>query len=404
LNLNLEDIFVTGINFKKAGVDVRGIFSLDANQKHQCCELAKEHGFADFIVLSTCNRTEVYGIGSVVVAEDILSRVCGQSAAVYEQYKFVKRGDEALTHIFNVAAGIDSQILGDYEILGQFKTACKLSKTESLLGPMFERLANVCIQASKDIKTQTSLSQGTVSASYAAIEVIKERFKGEALNILLIGTGKFGHNIAKNISHYLPGVKLTISNRTISKAIEIADQFGFDLLPFEEIKANAAKFDIIIQCANSEGYLLYRENFNQSKTKLILDLAMPQSVDPSVKTVAGIELMEVDSISSILEKTIDHRKSFLPAAFEIISHYMNAFKEWHKLYSQRDLILVLKERLNALVHQCPHLMKFETEVREKMMNVAINTFVKNMKEGVVIPLDDAINSFIALNHVTEKSY
>jgi glutamyl-tRNA reductase len=399
----IDNVFVTGINFKNANVNIRSAFSIDAAQILKCNELAKKHHFKSFIVLSTCNRTEIYGIGSKTVAEQIILEVTNQETEVFNQYKFAKNSEEALEHIFYVASGLDSQILGDYEILGQFRNACKTAKEQALLGPLFERMANICIQASKEIKTKTAFSKGTVSATYAAIEVIKERFDGQAINVLLIGTGKLGNNIAKNIQHYLPNARLSLTNRTRLKAKELADAYGFTEIAFAQVTEHIRDYEVIIVCANIQQ--LTPEHFTSAKTKLVLDLTVPQSVHPDLKKDQKIKILDIDDISAILEKSIDQRKAYLPVAKAIISHHISIFHDWYKLYKQREHILVLKDMLSKESQQCPFLSSLDENTREQKVNNALQEFVKNLKQNPdsIIDLDQTIAKFKALNHRIESS-
>ena len=394
----IENVFVTGINFKNANVNIRSAFSITTPKVLECYELAKSYKFSNFIVLSTCNRTEIYGIGSEKLAEEIILKVTGQDPEVFSQYKFTKHSEEALEHIFYVASGLDSQILGDYEILGQFRGACKTAKAHLLLGPVFERMANTCIQASKEIKTKTALSKGTVSASYAAIEVIKERFESQTINVLLIGTGKLGNNIAKNIRHYLPEVRLSVTNRTRARTQELVNMYGFDEIAFDALNEKAKDFEVIIICANISQLL--PEYFAHANTRLMLDLSIPESVHPDLYKRNTPEVLNIDDISRILERSIDQRKAYLPVAKNIISRHVAAFTDWLKLYKQRENIIVVKEMLGKESQQCPYLLSLDDTTREQKVHNALQAFVKKLKQNpdLVFEPEQVIASFKALNH------
>jgi len=377
----MENIFVIGITFKNANITTRSAFSISIEKQIECYELAKTYGFIDFIVLSTCNRTEIYGVGSIEIAEKIITTVCNQSKKLLDEYKFVKTSDGALAHIFQVASGLDSQILGDYEILGQFKNACKLSKENGLLGPVFERMANICIQASKEVKTKTALSKGTVSASYAAIEILKEKTRNKPTKCLLIGTGKFGNNISKNIKHYLPNIHLTISNRTYSTALDIAISHGFSILPYENISDSLTDFEVIILSTTSDKYLVTPENLWNAQTKLILDLSIPQTVHPDCKTNNEVEVLDIDTISAILDKSLENRKTYLPIANAIINNHISTFVDWANFYKKRNQIVSLKKMLIEASKGCPHLAKLDETIKDEMVNKTIQAFVISLKQN-----------------------
>ena len=183
--LSLSQYFAIGVNFKNSDISIRSDFSLSEEQQLQCLQMATKAGFNDFILLHTCNRTEMYGIGEPQIAKEILCETVNQPIDFFDEQQFVKTGQEAFEHIFSVAAGLDSQILGDYEVLGQFKTACKNAKRNNLMSPYFERLTNTCVQASKEVKTNTDLSKGTVSVSFAAVEELMNKFGKTPLKVLL---------------------------------------------------------------------------------------------------------------------------------------------------------------------------------------------------------------------------
>ena len=377
----MENTFVIGISFKNADVTTRSAFSISAEKQIECFELAKNYQFKDFVVLSTCNRTEVYGVGSIAYAEEIITTVCNQPKILLDTFKFVKTSTEALTHIFNVASGLDSQILGDYQVLGQFKNACKFSKENGLLSPVFERMANICIQASKEVKTKTDLSKGTVSASYATIEILKDKIGDRTTKCLLIGTGKFGNNISKNIKHYLPDYELTVSNRTYSTALEIANEHGFGILPYEHINTSLQDYDVVILSATSHKYIVTPEILRNAKTKLILDLSIPQTVHPECKTNNMTEVLDIDSISAILDKSLENRKTYLPIANEIINNHISSFVDWNNFYKKRDQIVSLKSTLIEVSRYCPHLSKLDPEVKDELVNKTIQAFVLNLKQN-----------------------
>lgn len=377
----MENIFVIGITFKNADSVIRSAFSISAEKQNECYDLAGSFKFNDFVVLSTCNRTEIYGVGCPAHAEQILTTICNQPKELLDNYKFVKTGEGAIAHIFQVASGLDSQILGDYEILGQFKNACKLSKENGLLGPVFERMANICIQASKEIKTKTALSKGTVSASFAAIEILKEKIAEKPTKCLLIGTGKFGNNISKNIKHYLPHFELTISNRTYSTALDIATTHGFALLPYKNLNDHLKDFEVIILSTASDQYIITPENLAKSKNKLILDLSIPQTVHPDCKTNKDVDVLDIDSISAILNKSLENRKTYLPIANHIINTHIATFIDWNDFYKKRNQIVSLKKMLIEASKGCPHLAKLDETLRDEMVNKTIQTFVVSLKQN-----------------------
>ena len=400
LQLSLSQYFAIGVNFKNSDISIRSDFSLSEEQQLQCLQMANKAGFNDFILLHTCNRTEMYGIGEPQIAKEILCETVNQPIDFFDEQQFVKIGEEAFEHIFSVAAGLDSQILGDYEVLGQFKTACKNAKKNNLMSPYFERLTNTCVQSSKEIKTNTDLSKGTVSVSFAAVEELLNKFGKTPVKVLLIGTGSFGQNVAKNIKTYLPDAIVTLTNRTFLKAETIASELGYSTSAYSEVISKAKEFQAILVCAGANNFLFTNNNFEKGTTELLLDLTVPQSIEPSIAQAFGVEVMSLDDISKLLDKTLEKRKFFLPLAQEIVSKNITEFEEWLKVYWHRDKILQLKNTLLSIMNQCPHLMEMDIAKRNKMMNVAINQLVQDIKQKPAeeISVEHAVQYFIQINH------
>src|SRR5271170_173668 len=187
---DISGFFVVGINYKKTDAAIRGQFAIGNEQYEKMLALAPSFNLTELFVLSTCNRTEIYGFAdnSAHLAGLLCTQASGELGAFLEM-AYIRKGVAAVTHLFEVGAGLDSQILGDYEIVGQIKQAVKFARDRQNIGPFLDRLVNCVLQASKAIKNQTALSGGTVSVSFAAIQYIRERISEPGnKNILVIGT------------------------------------------------------------------------------------------------------------------------------------------------------------------------------------------------------------------------
>jgi glutamyl-tRNA reductase len=346
----LSNFCIAGINYRKSDVIVRGKFSLTTEQCEQLLQEAVKKYIPGAFVLSTCNRTEIYGISSS--PQELIELLCLHTQGRIKdfiEHGYTHQGLKAVDHLFKMAAGIDSQIVGDHEILSQLKLAVKFAKTNNCINSFLERLINFAIVASKRIKTETKLSSGTVSVSYAAIEIIKQRIPDLAnKKILLFGTGKFGNNIAGNLKTYLPGCMLMFANRTNEKANELAEKCDAGFIPYEDLATTANDADIVIVSTSAESYTILPSFFTKEKARLILDLSIPQNVDPAIKNLQGIELMNVDEISAILDKTIDKRKAELPKALQIIDETIDELKDWYLIQSNNPVLRKIKSHLNEL--------------------------------------------------------
>lgn len=349
----LSDFCIAGINYRKSDVFVRGKFSLTTEQCEQLLnEVVKKHIPGAF-VLSTCNRTEIYGISSS--PQELIELLCLHTQGRIKdfiEHGYTHRGLKAVEHLFKMAAGIDSQIIGDHEILSQLKVATKFAKQHNCINNFLERVINFAIESSKRIKTETKLSSGTVSVSYAAIEIIKEKIANlKNKKILLLGTGKFGYNVAVNLKTYLPDCSLTFCNRTDEKAAELAKKCEADFISYKDLATNANDADIMIVSTSAESYTVIPSFFSTEKSRLILDLSIPQNVDPAVKNLEGTDLMNVDEISAILNKTIDKRKAELPKALQIIDDTIEELKEWYVMQANNPVLRKMKSHLTELTAQ-----------------------------------------------------
>lgn len=377
---DLPDFCIAGINYRKSNVIVRGKFSLTTEQCDQLLnEVVKKHIPGAF-VLSTCNRTEIYGITSS--PQELIELLClhtqGRIKDFVEQ-GYTHTGIKAVEHLFKMAAGIDSQIIGDHEILSQLKMAAKFAKQHHCINNFLERIINFAIESSKKIKTETKLSSGTVSVSYAAIEIIKEKIPDiRNKKILLFGTGKFGNNVATNLTTYLHGCNLIFCNRTDEKAAELAKKCNAGFINYKDLPGAVNQADVVIVNTSSESYSILPSFFIEEKSRLILDLSIPQNVDPAVKNIPGTELMNVDEISAILNKTIDKRKAEIPKALQIIDDTIEELNEWCVLQGNNPVLRKMKLHLNELAIEKASISNKE-KIHKTVSSLALQLKTENNK-------------------------
>ena len=212
--------YALGLSYKKADAEIRGHFSLDESSKEALLNQARSNGVESLIVTSTCNRTEIYGFAEHPY--QLIQLLCDNTKGTVEEFQkfaYIYKGKEAISHLFRVGSGLDSQILGDFEIIGQLKKSTIESKKHGLLNPFIERLVNSVIQASKRIKTETEISSGATSVSFASVQYILNTIEDVTnKNILLFGTGKIGRNTCENLVKHTKNEQITLINRTKGKA------------------------------------------------------------------------------------------------------------------------------------------------------------------------------------------
>ncbi|HEY0677297.1 MAG TPA: glutamyl-tRNA reductase [Chitinophagaceae bacterium] len=401
---HITHFFVAGINYKKTDAEVRGQFAVSNDQYVQLLGQAAAMGVKELFVVSTCNRTEIYGFAqdSRQLA-DLLCSVTEGSVNTFLSLAYIKRGKEAVRHLLNVGAGLDSQILGDYEIVGQIKQAAKVSKEYNMLGAFTERLINCMLQCSKAIKNQTELSGGTVSVSFAAVQYIRENILNIAdKKILLIGVGKIGRNTCRNLVDYLETTNITLINRTEEKAAGLADELGVRYAQLNELTDQIKSSDIILVATNAAEPVVMRSNLEGNGEKLIIDLSIPYNVEASARKLSNIRLVNVDELSKMKDETLQKRKAEVPKAKTIIATHMEEFLEWHEMRKHVPVLKAVKIKLkeihtHPLYIQVSRTQSSRTGDTEKKIQRVINGMATKMrsqnKQGC--HYIEAINEFIA---------
>jgi glutamyl-tRNA reductase len=347
---NIGGFFIAGINYKKTDASMRGMFTISHAQYQNILNLAPAYGISSLFIISTCNRTEIYGFADQPA--QLINLLCTQTlgnATSFNQLAYIKTGKKAIKHLFNVGAGLDSQILGDYEIIGQLKQAVKFAKDRNFINCFLERLVNDVLQSSKTIKNETSLSDGTVSVSFAAIKYIKETVTNLAdKKILLLGTGKIGSNTCKNMVDYLGTTNITLINRTEEKAINLAAKLNLKHAPMARLNEYIASADIIITATNSEKPTILYAQLESSGPKLVIDLSIPYNVEASSGQLSNIKLVNVDELSKLNDVTVAQRQAEVPKAKKIINTYITNFLAWNLMRKNAPMLKAIKCKLNEI--------------------------------------------------------
>ncbi len=347
---DLQHFFVVGLSYKKSDSSVRSRFAISQEQYDWILENATERGVAELFVLSTCNRTELYAMASEIDA--LIALICeatGQPEDEFRNFAYLYRAESAVQHLFQVAAGLDSQILGDYEIVGQIKIAIRYAKDKNAIGPFIERLFNQVLQTSKLVKNQTALSSGSVSVSFAAIQFLKEQVPDVAnKSVLLVGTGKIGRNTCKNLIDYLGCTNITLINRTHEKAEKLAKELEIAALPSSFLSQTVAESDIIIVASNAAEAIIRPGHLVPGKQQWIIDLSIPNNVDPEVAELEGKKLLNVDQLSRMKDETLLKRQAEVPKALAIIAEQSGEFYDWCRMRKQLAVLGQVKLKLEEI--------------------------------------------------------
>jgi glutamyl-tRNA reductase len=383
--------YALGLSYKKADAEVRGHFSLDDNAKSNLLAQAKEANIESLLVTSTCNRTEIFGFAEHPY--QLIKLLCDNTKGTVEEFQevaYIYKSREAISHLFRVGCGLDSQILGDFEIISQLKVSARASKKQGLLNPFLERLLNAVIQASKRIKTETDISSGATSVSFASVHYILNEVESVSdKNILLFGTGKIGRNTCENLVKHTKNEHITLINRTKDKAEKIAGKFNLVVKDYANLQEEISTADILIVSTGAQNPTVDKYIIKNNKPLLILDLSIPKNVNENVTDLEQVTLVHLDQLSQMTDDTLERRKTHIPLAEEIIEEVKTDFNAWLETRKFAPTIKALKHKLHdfkiaELDTQRKKLANFNEEQAELISNNIIqkitNHFAHHLKD------------------------
>ena len=344
---NTFQYFVVGLSYKNASLTTRGSFSLNKNQIQHLLAQAKADGLEELMVISTCNRTELMGfVDAPKIFIDYLCTFSGGDVSLFLEKGYVFSDRKALNHVFRVGCGLESQIIGDFEIIGQLKKSFQNSKDQQMVNGFSERLVNSVIQASKRIKTETELSSGATSVSYASVNYILEHVKEVSQkNILLFGTGKIGRNTCENLIKHTRNDKITLVNRSEESAQRMAGKFNLVVKNISKLKTEINYSDIMIVATGAQDLTVDASFVPNDKPLLILDLSVPSNVDPKLSDQENITLVNLDELSQLTNATLKKRGQFIPQANEILHQVETEFLQWVDHRKFAPTLNALKQKL-----------------------------------------------------------
>ena len=325
------NVFCIGLSHHTANVETRERFAGCAT----AASIVREAGCTEALLLSTCNRVEVYAVSDKRVSTDAIARCLGDNvesnphdfAPPFYRYE----ADKCVQHIFRVASGLDSMVVGESEILGQAKKAYELARQSGAAGPYLHRLFQRAFRVAKQVRTHTDIARGTVSVGSVAVDLAQRIFgKLSECKVLVLGAGETSERTARAlISRGASDVR--VSNRSIERAQELAKAITGRPIPFEQWPAQCREIDILITSTASEMPLLTREKLapmlreRLDRPLFIIDIAVPRDVDPDINEMEGVYLYDIDSIRSVAEQSLALRRQQVAAAETIIAEHVTQF-------------------------------------------------------------------------------
>ena len=394
-DLDSKTFFAIGISHKEASLSVREGFSLSLSSSKTMLIKAKLNGITELLITSTCNRTELYGL--VENSKSLVDLLCDfskEKIKKFEKIGYIFQGKDAINHIFRVGAGLESQILGDFEIIGQLKKSFYLSKKTGMANGFLERLVNNVIQASKRVKTETGISSGATSVSFAAVQYIMNNVKDISnKNILLFGAGKIGKNTCENLIKHTKNNHIILINRTKERAEKIAGKFKVIVKPHSELNTEIRKADVLIVATGAENPTVSKELIHRSSPLLVIDLSLPRNVVPEISEIDQVSLIHVDELSKMTDQNLIKRQKHIGKAEIIITEVAKEFNLW--LYNRKYApflnafktrlekpISGLEETASKFTGQIASYLKDNPKKASATMDLLVDLFELELEENV----------------------
>jgi len=386
---SLSNFYLAGINYEKANTAVRSLFAIDGKAYERIARNNSLDNSPGCFIISTCNRTEIYGFAED--ASHLVRLLCSETkgnAVEFLSNAYVLNGLEAIKHLFRVGCGLDSQILGDYEVSAQVKHAFHKAQDLNMLDAFTERLLNSTFQVSKRVKTETAISSGTVSVAFAVVQYLREVPDIENKNLLMLGLGKIGRSTCMNLMDYLGLKKITVINRTEEVANTFASEQGISYVPFDHLDVQLREADIVMVATNAPEPTLKVKDIRE-RNKIILDLSIPRNVSEDIKNIKGIRVIDVDELSRITEQTLEIRKDGIPKADKIIEEEMKEFQEWYKSRKHAIILKAVKEKMERISERAIKNQHKETQANVDDLEALSNTMIQKMLNVLAGKLRDS---------------
>ena len=377
------------LSYKKAPLQIRELIALSEQSCQGLLRLLRDYtGSQDVLVLSTCNRTEVYYSAEEDLSEEIIKLIGIQNkiseiSNYTEYFNVINDPQEACRHLFHVAIGLEAQVVGDMQISNQVKRAYQLSADEGMAGPFLHRLLHSIFFTSKRVVQETSFRDGAASVSYAAADLIGELTSTITdPKILVIGLGEIGADVCRNLLNFDRN-QITITNRTESKALELAEECGFRTIPFEQAQQAMTGADVIVCSIAAQKPFITKELIAQHHIlshKFLVDLSVPRSIEQAVEDVPGVLLYNIDDIESKASAALEMRKAAIPAVKNIIEEALAEFGDWAKEMMVSPVIHKLKNALEQIRQE--ELTRYLKTLNEEEAKV-LDKVTRNMMQKII---------------------
>jgi len=392
-------IVVLGLNHKSAPVEVREKLAFDVNQTTDAlCELKKRFGRSEFVIISTCNRVELYCAGKQCQGADpdrlaeFLAEFHGLQRDRFAEFLYSFENEQAVRHLLTVASSLDSLVVGEAQIIGQVKDSYRLACAAKTTSKVLNRLFHTAFATSKKVYTSTGISSGRVSVAGVAVELAGQLFADiRSAKVVVIGAGETGQLI---VQHLLAAEArdITIVNRSHDRACKVAEQYGIKARQWQQLEEQLAAANIVIASASVQDYLFDKASLKTIAKRrkagplLIVDIAVPRNFEPAVNDLEDVYLYSVDDLSAVVEQNRAARQRDMARGMEIVLEHVAEFMEWFEAKDVGPLIGRMKQQFAQIAQD--EMDRFFVGTREQaackdVMRAMVNRVVNKLTHCVI---------------------
>ena len=390
-----ESLKVVGLSHDSSPISIRESVAFSENESRNFLDRMREIlGVEEALILSTCNRTEIYYTSDLDLSNAILNLLKTEKKIVddgIDSYFWNKEKLPALRHLFRVALGLEAKVLGDIQISNQVKKAYQCSADQHLSGPFFHRLMHTIFYANKRVVQETVFRDGAASVSYACVGLVQQFIQNFSdPKILVLGLGEIGRDVADKMEEM--NASITLSNRNALTTQTLAKQYGYEVLPFEELLKNIAKFDVIISSVQVPKPIIMKDHIHEQllSQKLFVDLAVPRSMDSELDTIDGIILYNVDQIEEQTSGIIERRRAAITEVELILDETIGELKNWSLEMEVSPTIKKLKKALEEIrKEEIARYVGKITEVEQDLIDKVTKRIVQKVIKLPVLQLKAA---------------
>ena len=402
-------LIVVGLSHKTAPVEIRERLAVPESRLGEALtRLCSYSGIKEGVLLSTCNRVEVYSVvddieaGYGRIQEFLADTHLSLSSEQLTPHLYWHTGDRAISHLFRVAASLDSMIVGESQILGQLKDAFEVALAHKTTGVIMNKVVKKAISVAKRVRTETKISEMAVSVSYAAVELAKKIFSNlHEKTVLLVGAGEMAKLAARHlIAHGVGHVRIT--TRTPQHAVELAERFGGTAVPFDQFKDDMASADIVLVSTGAAHYLVGAEDVHRAvrermnRPMFLIDISVPRNIDPAVRHVDNAFLFDIDDLTHRVEQNRAERLQEAEKAERMVLEEVATMLEWMKSLEVTPTIVALRSRVDDIkrtevekvLSRLSHLSPQDRDVVEGLASSIVNKLIHR----TMVTLKTEVNS------------